>query len=57
MTNEELFDAIAFAFQSAQYANDGYDSGNVSRAKLMLKHLTELLGVQLDRAKARRNEG
>jgi hypothetical protein len=51
MNNEELFDAIAFTWQSAENANKGYSVANNDRARLMYDHLKELLAVQLERAK------
>lgn len=51
MSNEELFDAIAFTWQAAENANKGYNIANNDRARLMYDHLKSLLSIQLDRAK------
>lgn len=51
MSNQELFDAIAFTWQAAENANKGYSTANNDRARLMYEHLKDLLSVQLDRAK------
>ena len=53
MTNEELKDAIAYAYECAQSynGNSGYYSEQRDAQKLMLSHLKELCMVQLERAK------
>ena len=49
MNNQELFDAIAFAYQSCHTGSSEQYASGAHRA--MLVQLKELLAVQLDRAK------
>lgn len=48
MTNQELYDAIAFTYQSCSKGGDSYLNGT---DRAMLQQLKDLLSVQLDRAK------
>ena len=52
MTNDELHDAISFAFQCvSQSYIGGYTTSETNAGKCMLQHLKDMLAVQLDRAK------
>ena len=51
MTNQDLFDAIAFTYQHCQAASGNYAVSEKEKNVCMLQHLKDLLAIQLERAK------
>lgn len=52
MTNEELAQAIAYAFERCEQPYIGTEiAGKTELGKIMLEHLQTLLSIQRDRAK------
>lgn len=58
MTNEELKEAISFAYERADSCDySSYGSKSIAeKSKLMLTHLESLILIQLDRAKGGKDE-